>query len=100
LYLFATESFFLDQAHQKALEALSKGAYKKGHPVITDTEKANAKDEVPFYNQPTHGKGPVDNPSEPLSDSTDLQGNNSPQNAVYLPDKCSFPRDWSGPSFC
>lgn len=95
---YATESFFIKKAYQKSLEDLSKGDYFYNHPVTTDVAKGDSNNKVPFYHQPTHGSGPKDNPSKPLSSEVDLEGGPRPQNAVYPKENIRFPKDWLGPS--
>lgn len=91
---YVTESFFVKQASQKALEKLTKGAYSKGHPVTTDVNKPDSNGDIPFYHQPTHGAGPASNPSKPLSSTVDVEGNAGIQNAVYPTNKTYMPASW------
>jgi len=49
---YITKAYMVKHAHASELEKLSKGAYKKPHPVTTDTDKSDAKKEVPFLHQP------------------------------------------------
>jgi len=93
---YATEAFFLQKTFQKNMEKISSNTYKSGHPVTTDTAKADGQDNIPFYHQPTHGNGDPSNPSKPLHSTQDLQGQPRPQNAVYPPTKVSFPKKWIG----
>lgn len=80
---YATEFYFIKKQYQKDLEKITKGAYKKDHPVTTDPVETDSQGKVPFYHQPTYGNGPQDNPSKVLHGSKDLAGKTMPQNAVY-----------------
>jgi hypothetical protein len=93
---YATQAFRVKKGFQKALENKTQGAYKKPHPVTTDTEKADEKKEIPFLHQPTHGKGTSDNPSKPLHHNKDLEGKDRPQNAVPPKEPVSFAKSWLG----
>lgn len=93
---YASESFLIKKANQKALEELAKGAYKAGHPVTTDLDEASPDNKVPFLHQPTHGPGLPSNPSKPLSSSEDLEGTSRPQHAVYPKENFDFDLSWVG----
>jgi hypothetical protein len=91
---YATQSFRLKQLYQGALEKKSGGDYKGPHPVTTDTDLVNAKNEVPLINQPTHDPGPVNNPSKTVSWTEDLLGQARAQHAVYPRELVTFPKTW------
>jgi hypothetical protein len=63
------------------MEHLTDGIQVGGHPCITDVNQKNPDNakEILYLGEATHGKGSPQNPSQPLHPTTDLQGNNRPQ---------------------